>query len=211
MSLIPDFETFSRNWRAGKNQTVRTVVISDMETPVSAMLKLGRGKPYSFLLESMEGGAVRGRYSIIGREPDLIWRCERWRQNLHQSQALRTNRKTSSRCRTQPLESLQALLKECRIDQPDQPQPMGAGLFGYLGYDMVRYVERLPDTKHAGVDVPEALLIRPTLLAIFDQVENKFTLVTPAWFDKSQTTEIAYESARVTLETRLGRFKSGDS
>src|ERR1700761_7627918 len=77
MNLTPDLEAFARAHRAGKNQTVSTVMVSDMETPVSAALKLGQGKPYSFLLESMEGGATRGRYSIIGRDPDLVWRCER--------------------------------------------------------------------------------------------------------------------------------------
>src|SRR5580692_3315306 len=77
MNLAPDFTAFARTFRAGKNQTISTVLVSDMETPVSAALKLGKGKPYCFLLESMEGGASRGRYSIIGRAPDLIWRCER--------------------------------------------------------------------------------------------------------------------------------------
>ena len=76
MNVTPDFAAFARAHRAGKNQTVSTVLVSDMETPVSAALKLGKGKPHSFLLESMEGGASRGRYSIIGRAPDLIWRCE---------------------------------------------------------------------------------------------------------------------------------------
>src|SRR5580692_11995129 len=77
MNLTPDFTAFARAHRAGKNQTVFTTLVSDTETPVSAALKLGQRKPHSFLLESMEGGASRGRYSIIGRAPDLIWRCER--------------------------------------------------------------------------------------------------------------------------------------
>ena len=66
MDLTPDFNAFARNWRAGKNQTVFSVLVSDMETPVSAARKLGQGQPFSFLLESMEGGISRGRYSIIG-------------------------------------------------------------------------------------------------------------------------------------------------
>jgi anthranilate synthase component 1 len=84
-----------------------------------------------------------------------------------------------------------------------QPQPVAAGLFGYLGYDMVRYMERLPDQKPSVLDAPEALLIRPTLLAIFDQVENKITLVTPVWFDKTQSAEAAYADAVARLEEAL--------
>jgi anthranilate synthase component 1 len=208
--MTPDFTTFARNWRAGKNQTVWTTLVSDMETPVSAMLKLGKDKPYCFLLESMEGGAVRGRYSIIGREPDVIWRCERngkaAKVSINRNALKDANHFTTTAA--EPMDDLRALLAECLIDDIDQPLPMAAGLFGYLGYDMVRYMERLPDAKSDGVDVPEAILIRPTLLAIFDQVENKFTLVTPCWFDKAQTAELAYAAATARLEHALADFKT---
>lgn len=199
MNLNPDFSTFSRNWRAGKNQTVWATLVSDLETPVSAMLKLGGQRPYRFLLESMEGGAIRGRYSIIGRDPDLIWQC-------HKNGRVVINRQFSANPNAfetlsgNPLDELEELLKECHIDDPNQPPPMAAGLFGYLGYDMIRYVEHLPDTKPDVLQVPEAILIRPTLLAIFDQIENKFTLVTPSWFDKNSTAEAAYAKAQNILD-----------
>jgi anthranilate synthase component 1 len=198
MEVSPDFAAFARLWRTGKNQTVSAGVISDTETPVSAMLKLGQ-KPYSFLLESVEGGAVRGRYSIIGREPDLVWRCDRsGKVSVNRDALMNTEKFTASK--RPPLEDLRALLAECHIDDPNQPQPMAAGLFGYLGYEMAGYMEKLPQAKGPGLDVPEAILTRPTLLAIFDQIENKFTLVTPAWFDKTQTAEVAYAAALERLE-----------
>lgn len=201
MELSPDFETFARNWRAGKSQVVWTKLVSDLETPVSAMLKLGQGKANCFLLESIEGGAIRGRYSFIGREPDLIWRCQNNRASCNR-QALTTpdHFQTSPR---PPLEDLRALLAECQIDDPDQPQPMAAGLFGYLGYEMVGFMEKLPEPKASSLDVPDALLIRPSLLAIFDQIENLFTLVTPAWFDKNVTAEVAYTNALERLRRAL--------
>jgi anthranilate synthase component 1 len=202
MILSPDFAAFTRAFRAGKNQTVSTVLVNDVETPVTAALKLGRGKPYGFLLESMEGGAARGRYSIIGRAPDLIWRCERGGKAAINRQALKNAEAFTPSARA-PLEDLRALLAECKIDDPNAPPPVATGLFGYLGYDMVRYMERLPDDKPVGVDTPEALLIRPTLLAIFDQVENKIALVTPVWFDKAQTAEAAYAAAQTRLEEAL--------
>ncbi len=202
MDVSPNFETFSRNWRSGKNQFVWSQLVSDLETPVSAMLKLCQGKPYSFLLESIEGGAIRGRYSIIGRDPDVIWRCrdgkaEINRDALHGREAYTLSAKA-------PLDDLRELLAACRIDDPDQPKPMAGGLFGYLGYDMVRLVERLPESPPSDVNVPDAILIRPTLLAIFDQIENCFTLVTSAWFDSQQSAEQAYEAALNRLKTALG-------
>jgi anthranilate synthase component 1 len=96
------------------------------------------------------------------------------------------------------------LLDECRITAPGQPEPVSAGLFGYLGYDMVRYAERLPDDKPEAIDTPEAILIRPTLLAIFDQIENKFTLVTPIWFDPKADPKAAFDAAQQRLQRGLG-------
>ena len=75
MSPSPDFKAFAAAYEAGRPQVVWTSLVADLETPVSAMLKLAEGRPHSFLLESVEGGAIRGRYSMIGLKPDLIWRC----------------------------------------------------------------------------------------------------------------------------------------
>jgi anthranilate synthase component I len=200
--MYPDYASFLRSWSLGKNQTLSTVLVSDLDTPVSAMLKLGQGKSFSFLLESIEGGAVRGRYSIIGREPDVIWRCMPGGKVEINRQAQQDPEKFTS-CDHPPLEHLKSLLDECQIDEPNQPQPVSAGLFGYLGYDMVRYMEKLKDDKVPGVDVPEAIMIRPTLLAVFDQIENKHTLVTPIWFDKNALPEAVYKAAKERLERAL--------
>src|SRR5437899_5821992 len=75
MQIEPAEEAFAERYVGGKPQVVWTTLVADLETPVSAFLKVARGRPMSFLLESVEGGAVRGRYSIIGIEPDLIWRA----------------------------------------------------------------------------------------------------------------------------------------
>ena len=77
MSVSPDFDVFAKVHDRGKPQLVWTKLVADLETPVSAYLKLADGRPNSFLLESVEGGSVRGRYSIIGFKPDVIWRCAR--------------------------------------------------------------------------------------------------------------------------------------
>ena len=126
--------------------------MADLETPVSAMLKLARNARYSFLLESVEGGAVRGRYSIIGMNPDLIWKVE-GRQGLRQPQGRpQSGRALRGRSGLPPLQSLRALLAESRIKLPEDAPPMAAGVFGYMGYDMVRLMEDLPRAQsgHAG-------------------------------------------------------------
>ncbi|MDD3287603.1 MAG: anthranilate synthase component I [Alphaproteobacteria bacterium] len=201
MILTPDFQQFSRVWRSGKNQTVSTGLVNDLETPVSAMLKLGKGDPYAFLLESIEGGDIRGRYSIIGRDPDVIWRCNDGKAEVNRNALRDLDAFTASSL--SPLEDLRALLSECRIDVPDQPLPMASGMFGYLGYDMARQIENIPSSAPANYSVPDSVLLRPTLLAIFDQIENRFNLVTPVWFDKNTTAEAAYAAATALLEKAL--------
>ena len=75
VAVSPDFAAFRETFDRGRPQVVWTSLVADLETPVAAMLKLADGRPNSFLLESVEGGAIRGRYSFIGLTPDLIWRC----------------------------------------------------------------------------------------------------------------------------------------
>jgi len=202
MNITPAFDDFAHRWRAGKHQVVWTTLVSDLETPVSAMLKLGQGKPFAFLLESIEGGAIRGRYSIIGREPDIIWRCRNGKAEINRDATRSAEAYTPSP--KAPLDDLRELLAASMIDDPNQPKPMAAGLFGYLGYDMVRLMERLPECSPSELDVPDAVLVRPTLLAIFDQIENCFTLVTPVWFEASLTAETAYQEAHKRLQRALG-------
>ena len=83
MSVQPELDAFSRVYEAGKPQIVFTKLVADLETPVSAYLKLADGRANSFLLESVEGGSVRGRYSIIGFKPDVIWRCAKGKAEIN--------------------------------------------------------------------------------------------------------------------------------
>ncbi len=171
--------------------------VSDLETPVSAMLKLGADKPGSFLLESVQGGDFRGRYSIIGLKPDLVWRVRDGRAEISRGgfsdSAFRAQRDA-------PLKSLRKLLARSAMELPPHLPPMAAGLFGYLGYDIVRQVERLPEKSADPIGTPEALLVRPTIVAVFDNVTGEITLITPARKRAGQSGEAAHAAARLRLE-----------
>src|SRR5579871_2823670 len=167
MSISPDFEAFAVRYGAGQAQLVSTVLIADLETPVSAFLKLtARGRSKAFLLESVERGASRGRYSMIGLDPDVIWRS--------QGEASQINRKALTDPDAfepypgKPLDALRRLLAESAIEGTASLPPMAAGIFGYLGYDMVRHMERLAPAKPDPLGVPDAMMIRPTVMVVFD-------------------------------------------
>src|ERR1700748_3022501 len=132
--MSPDFENFSRLYAAKKPQALFRRLVADLETPVSAFLKLGDGKENAFLLESVQGGETRGRYSVIGLKPDLIWRCQGDKAQINR-QALHAKNGFPP-LPEKPLDSLRALIGETRMTLPDGLPPMAVGLFGYLGYDM---------------------------------------------------------------------------
>jgi anthranilate synthase component 1 len=198
-ALSPSPDDFAAAYLDG-GAVVWTSRVSDLETPVSAMLKLGADRPGAFLLESVQGGDFRGRYSIIGLKPDLVWRvkdgrAETNRGGFHDS-AFRPQRDA-------PLKSLRKLLARSALKLPSRLPPMAAGLFGYLGYDMVRFIERLPDKAPDPIGAPDALLVRPTVICVFDNVTSEITLVTPARARANQSAAQAYDAARGRLERVL--------
>jgi len=177
MQIEPSERAFAERYGRDQAQVVWTTLVADLETPVSAFLKLGGGKAMSFLLESVEGGAVRGRYSIIGLEPDLIWRANGNQAEINRSARAKPDAFTP--CPEPPLSALRTLIKESRIELPDSLPPMAAGVFGYLGYDMVRLMEELAPANPDPIGIPDAVLVRPTIIVVFDTVKDAITVVTP--------------------------------
>ena len=176
MLIEPSADAFAERYRRGEAQVVWTTLVADLETPVSAFLKVAN-RPMSFLLESVEGGAVRGRYSMIGIDPDLIWRANGTRAEINRGG--RAAPEAFVPCPGTPLEALRALITESRIALPDDLPPMAAGLFGYLGYDMVRLMEDLPPPNPDPLGLSEAILTRPTIVVVFDAVKDTVMVVTP--------------------------------
>jgi anthranilate synthase component 1 len=198
--VTPDFETFARAYDAGAAGVLRATLVGDLITPVAAFLKLRHGRRgAAFLLESVEGGAVRGRYSMIGLDPDLVWRCE--------SGVARLDRRALDRAGAfaaealPPLESLRALIAESALPLSDDLPPMAAGLFGYLGYDMVRLMERLPEPNPDALGVPDAILVRPTVMVVFDAVRDEVSLIAPVRPQAGVSAKAAYESGLARIES----------
>jgi anthranilate synthase component 1 len=175
MSLLPAFEAFEAAYAAGRPQVVFTRVIDDLETPVSAYLKIGHGRPYAFLLESVEGGAWRGRYSVITLKPDLVWRCRGDQAEIAEGEAIAQGRFEPEAGGT--LASLRALIARSRLQLPPELPPMAAGVFGAVGYDMVRLVEPLPGSNPDPLGLPDGIMTRPSVVAVFDSIAQEILLV----------------------------------
>ena len=204
MPTSTDKAVFLEKYIAGQPQVLWSQISADLETTVSAYLKLSAGKPDCFILESVEGGAIRGRYSFIGIEPDLIWRC---RENKAE-----TNRDALTGGAFIPesmgaLDSLRALIKESQIDDmPPGLPPMASSLVGYMGYDMVRLMETLPNTPEDTLGLPDGMFVRPTVMAVFDSVDDSISIVTPVRPSEKLNGEEAFEKALERIENAITRL-----
>ncbi|UXU73656.1 MULTISPECIES: anthranilate synthase component I [unclassified Paracoccus (in: a-proteobacteria)] len=192
MDISPEFSLFEQGWAEGRNQLLTIRLAADLDTPVSLMLKLAEAAPNSFILESVTGGEIRGRYSFVGMKPDLIWECRGQRARINR------NARYSDEFEDDPrpaLESLRALIAQSRMDMPEGVPAGAAGLFGYLGYDMIRLVEHLPDINPDPLGLPDAMLMRPSVVAVLDGVKGEVLLCAPAWQQPGLNARAAYAQA----------------
>jgi len=214
MSVSPDFETFSAPYENNLPQIIWTRLVADLETPISAFMKLSaNNEDYSCLLESVEGGAIRGRYTFIGLKPDIIWRCNGDKAEINRN-ALTSARKESDYhpLHNGALDSLRDLMEESRIDLPADMPPSAAGLIGYMGYDTVRLMEKLPPAKADDLGIPDGIFLRPTIMVVFDSVTDLLTIVTPVRPSGEITAKVAYTRAEERLadiEAALSQPLSG--
>lgn len=195
--IEPSLDTFLGQYQAGKPQLVWTKVISDLETPVSALLKLNPQAGACFMLESVHGGQSRGRYSIIGLEPDLMWRCVGNRPEVSMTPPFLED--SFEPAWEDSINSLRSLIRDHRMELPEVLPPMAAGLIGYMGYDMVKLMERLPDTNPDTIGIPDACFIRPRVMLIFDSVAGEIFVVTTMWKPTGDAATV-YAEAKSRIE-----------
>jgi len=209
MAVFPDFDDFENVYKSGKAQLLWTTLVADLETPVSAYLKLSENEDFCSLLESVEGGAIRGRYSFIGLRPDVIWRCHGNKAEINRTALTRPTDDTAfSKLSDDTLTSLRALLAESLIDMPKDLPPSSAGLIGYMGYDTVRLMEKLPEAKEDIFGVPDGIFMRPTIMVVFDNVKDQLTIVTPVRPEDNVEAKTAYiraEERLADIEDALSR------
>jgi anthranilate synthase component 1 len=166
---------------AGRPALVWRKLVADTETPVGAALKLiepGRG---DFLLESVEGGAVRGRYSLLGLDPDLMFRATGHACEVNRG--WRHDRAAFAPLTGDALAELRTLAASCRIAVPKGLPPALACLVGYFGYETIGLVEKLPRAPQSALTVPDMLFARPTLILVFDGLTDELFCIAPLWAD----------------------------
>ncbi|MEO9600616.1 anthranilate synthase component I [Parasphingorhabdus sp.] len=183
---------------SGKPALIWRRQVADTETPVSAALKLmeeGRG---DFLLESVEGGETRGRHSLIGLAPDLVFRADGEQAAINPTWL--KDRDAFAPESDDSLSALRNLVKACQMDVPEELPRALACLVGYFGYETIGLVEKLPRAPQSELDLPDMLFVRPTVILIFDRLADELFLVAPVWPETDGNSEAKIASAEERLD-----------
>lgn len=183
---------------AGKPSLVWRKQVADTETPVSAALKLMENERGDFLLESVEAGETRGRHSLIGLAPDLVFRADGEHASINRKWL--TNRDAFEPEDTGSLQALRSLVKACQMDVPEELPRALACLVGYFGYETIGLVEKLPRAPQSELELPDMLFVRPTVVLIFDRLADELFLVSPVWPETSGETEQKIVDAKERLD-----------
>ena len=188
---------------AGNPGVIWRRLIADQETPVGAAAKLivpGRG---DYLLESVQGGEVRGRYSLLGLDPDLVFRASGDSAEINRS--WREDRSAFAPLAGGSLAELRALVEMCRFDVPTALPPALSCLVGYFGYETYGLVEKLPRPAPNPLDLPDMLFVRPALILVFDRLRDELFAIAPVW-PSAATPELALDAAQERIDAALHRL-----
>lgn len=191
--LQPDLRLFKKKFSLSKPQLLYTAQSADLYTPVSTLLKFQKEK-YVFLFESVEKGNHRGRYSAIGIKPDLIWECKDNKSYLKHINE--NNKEIISNDKSTPIKSLKKLFKKNKFKIPTHLPPMSAGLFGYLGYEMISHFEKIKFSNKENLKLPDSIFIRPTIMLIFDNVKDNLYVIKTVWPSESKNAKQTFNTCK---------------
>jgi anthranilate synthase component 1 len=190
----------------GRGAVVWQRLIADIETPVSAALKLiepGRG---DWVLESVESGETRGRYSLIGLDPDLMLEVTGEAARINRD--WRHDREAFAPVAAPALQALRDLVAECRFDVPAGLPKALATLVGFFAYETIGLVERIPRAPGAGLGLPDMVFVRPTTILVFDRLADELFLIAPIWPDAQAPIDRMIDTAQDRLEDIAARLSS---
>ncbi len=192
---------FISNYNRGIPQLLKNNLIADTETPFSSLLKISKGEKYSFLLESVEGGSKRGRYSLLGCDPDLIWTV-----NKGKSSVKYLDQNYNYSLNSNPLEALRELINLSKFKNKDDSVPYPT-LVGYMGYPMIQFMENIELKNKDNIKIPDATLIRPKIVAVFDNIKDSISLMTISYPSENMSAENAYKKANVLLKKTIKKLE----
>jgi len=188
-------------YNSEKPQIIQKELIADTETPISSLIKLSADERYSFLLESVEGGDQRGRFSLFGCDPDIIWEVK---DKIVKVQSLDKNLNLNFLSK-EPIKSLKQLINFSKINR-DINHPPFPTVVGYFGYPMIQLMEKINLQNPDEINIPDAIMIRPKLVAVFDNIKDTINIMTSVYPNKSITAEEALKNSEEYIDQAIKKL-----
>ena len=195
---------FIDNYLRNIPQILSHQIVADTETPVSTLLKISKNEKYSFLLESVEGGDQRGRYSLLGCKPDIIWKVKNGKVSITTNCKYVKDNVSAD---LNPIQSLRNILQLSKIQRDINKTPYPV-LVGYLGYPMIQYMEKIILSNPDTLNIPEAVMIRPKIVAVFDNIKDTIDVMTAIYPDKNIKAEIALKNAENLIKESIEKLNT---
>ena len=192
---------FIEGLKQNKPQILTTDLIADIETPISCLLKLKKNQKYSFLLESVEGGSLRGRYSLLGCDPDIIWEVKN-----NEASILYQDINYDYEVSKEPIQSLKNLIEISKFDKGNLEVPYPI-LVGYLGYPMIKFMEQINLKNEDNINIPDSVLIRPKIVTVFDNIKDTITLMTAVYPSNDKNFEDIFNKSQEILKIKVNQLK----
>ena len=195
---------FIDNYIRNIPQILSHQIVADTETPVSTLLKISKNEKYSFLLESVEGGDQRGRYSLLGCKPDIIWKVKNGKVSITTNCKYIKDNVSAD---LNPIQSLRNILQLSKIQRDFNKTPYPV-LVGYLGYPMIQYMEKINLSNPDTLNIPEAVMIRPKIVAVFDNIKDTIDVMTAIYPEKNIKAEIALKKAEELIKESVEKLNT---
>lgn len=205
--IYPDFKEFRKMAEKGNVVPVYTEVLADMETPVSAFLKID-DSPYAYLLESVEGQEKVGRYSFLASQPCLVFESKNYQVNSSRFEGGRKVSASTYTSSSSPIDELRKMMSEFRfVPLKGLPRFCG-GFVGFMGYDTVRFFEDIPNKNKDELGAPDCVFMLSRDLLIFDHVNRKIKIVSNVIIEdkKSFSLPKAYKDAQKRISASAAKL-----
>lgn len=180
-------------------------ILADLETPVSAFIKVGQGE-FSYLLESVERGEQLGRYSFLGSEPILVFKSKGERIEI-----IRGGKSEILRVEKDPLDTLRKIMAGYKAVNSAKLPRFSGGAVGYVGYDIVRFWEEIPENNKDDLNLPDSLFMLSHTLVIFDHLNHKIKVVSYALLERKESAQAAYRKARHRIDEVIRKLRQPSS
>ncbi len=199
--MTSEKNNFLLNYKKGLPQLLKKNIIADIETPFSSLLKISKGEKYSFLLESVEGGSKRGRFSLLGCDPDIIWSVHKGKSSIKY-----LDENYNYNLNINPLVALRELINLSKFKSINDNVPFPT-LVGYMGYPMIQFMENIELKNKDNIKVPDAIFIRPKIVAVFDNIKDIISIMTISYPSINISAEYAYKKTNQLLKKTIRKLE----